>query len=199
MLDRISGIVIELSETKACIQVGPICLEITIVSMPTSFLNKEICLYTYLHWNQETGPQLFGFQTATQRSFFLQIIQCSGMGPKIALALLAQMSLQEFIRSITVGDARSLSKVNGIGIKKAEQLIVQLKHKIETLQELSGTDTNATQGASVDTFRELAQALNSLHYSRSEINQAIQHVQQKGADQSFDQLLRFALSFLSKT
>ena len=61
------------------------------------------------------------------------VIGCSGIGPKIALAVLAHLGAQGFVEVVSCGDERALSKVNGIGPKKAEQIIVQLKHKVSKL------------------------------------------------------------------
>ena len=84
-------------------------------------------IYSYLHWSSENGPSLFGFAQPLDRSVFKVIISCSGIGPKIALAVLADLGAQGFLHAITIGDEQMLSKVSGIGKKKAEQIIVVIK------------------------------------------------------------------------
>jgi Holliday junction DNA helicase RuvA len=150
-----------------------------------------------LHWNQEQGPSLFGFATEAEKVIFLLLIDCPGVGPKIGLAVLAHMTPATFLRAIQSGNDEALSQVNGIGAKKAEHLIVHLKHKVAKLIE-AGLD--AEEGGQANQWQTVIEALNALNYSRPEINRALKHLHESYADKTyaFDQLLRQALSFLSK-
>ena len=67
-------------------------------------------LHTYLHWNQEQGPSIFGFASDIEREVFLLIISCSGIGPKIGLAVLAQIGSQSFIRAVQQEDIAGLEQ-----------------------------------------------------------------------------------------
>lgn len=194
MIDHMQVTINKINEATVIACVGPICFELAVAHPGAFVINQSVCVYTHLHWNQETGGQLFGFQSIAQRTVFLLVISCSGIGPKIALALLAHLSLSEFIQAIALADAHVLSRVPGIGLKKAEQIIVHLKHKIETLRAIAHDSDDAGY---IDVHRELSQVLASLHYSRSEINEALAHLAHKQGE-SFDQLLRASLSFLAK-
>ena len=90
-----------------------------------------------------------------------------------------------------------LSKVNGIGPKKAEQIIVTLKHKVS---QLISSGQGSFDDSKAKAWQEVSQALDSLNYTRGEISQAMQYLtaHHAGADLPFDQLLRQALGFLSK-
>lgn len=158
---------------------------------------ESITVHTYFHWNQENGPTLFGFLTELERTVFLLIIGCSGIGPKIGLAVLDGMGPQRFLDAIQTSNDSALSKVSGIGAKKAEQMIVQLKHKVAQLVK-SGVDMG-DQSSAVH-WNTVSEVLESLSYSPVEIARTIKylndtHVQE---DLSFDKLMRHALSFLSK-
>jgi Holliday junction DNA helicase RuvA len=179
------------------VALGPILLELSVADESQFDLNATYSLVTYLHWNQEQGPQLYGFKNEADKAVFLLIIGCSGIGPRIGLAILADLGASVFIRAIQNGDDRILSKVNGIGTKKAEQMIVQLKHKINDF--LSSGIAIESLETQID-WQTVSDALRALNYSRTEIAQAIAFVRDKNRDvtPSFDQVLRQTLSFLSK-
>lgn len=197
MIYSVSGTISQVKEQAVVVDVSGIGY---LVSVPTSIkfhTGQKVTLSTHMHWNQEQGPTLFGFEHEFERTVFLLIISCSGIGPRIALAILAHLGAQSFLEVVSASDERSLSKVNGIGPKKAEQIIVTLKHKVSQLVS-SGIccgDDSATKA-----WQEVSQALESLNYTRGEISQAMQFLtaHHAGAHLPFDQLLRQALSFLSK-
>jgi Holliday junction DNA helicase RuvA len=160
---------------------------------------KEVTVPIYMHWNAENGPSLYGFSSDLEKTVFLLIISCSGLGPKIGLAVLHQMSPGAFLQAIQEGDHKALSGVNGIGAKKAEQIIVQLRHKVAKLVE-SGVALEGEAQASLEQWRNITQVLESLNYSRQEIERALSHLRETGGGKapSFDGLVRKALSFLAK-
>lgn len=125
------------------------------------------------------------------------IISCSGIGPKIAVALLNQLAPTTFIKAIANNDISTLSSVNGIGPKKAEHMLVQLRHKITPLLE-SGLDVKDMGDAG--RWKDVSDALGSLNYSRQEVARSMHYLQEQfaGKQASFDELLRHSLSFLSK-
>jgi holliday junction DNA helicase RuvA len=159
-------------------------------------LGAEIKLLTYMHWNQEQGPTLYGFFTNLERKVFLLLISCSGIGPKIGLCALEAMSPEALLMAIHEENIAAISSISGIGKKKAEQLIVFLKHKV---QELLGTIT-LDDGSAIKQWQQVSEVLASLNYSRQEITQAVQHMkgQPDLGQATFDTLLRKTLSFLSK-
>ncbi|MFH1462075.1 MAG: Holliday junction branch migration protein RuvA, partial [bacterium] len=161
--------------------------------------NKDINLYIHMHWNQEKGPALYGFETELEKNIFLLIIDCPKIGPNIAMSILSQMTAGDFIQIISQQDEKALSKINGIGEKKAEQIIVQLKHKISKLitsGKLQATDTQQdfTQ------WQNINDVLISLNYSKPEITNTMKYLTEKHAGQNIalDQLIRSALNYLSR-
>jgi len=160
-------------------------------------IGKEAKLFTYVHWNQEQGPALYGFAHELERKVFLFIIGCSGIGPKIALATLNTITPEQFIQAIHEENVQVISSIPGIGKKKGEQIIVNLKHKI---QNLITTGIQLDETSSMKHWQQVTEVLTSLNYSRQEINQAVQYLKQQNdiSGVSFDTLLRKALSFLSK-
>jgi len=197
MVDYIKGSIQSVNDDSVVVDIGNLGLKIH-VPLPSAFkVEEEASLYIYMHWNQENGPSLFGFTSELEKTVFLLVITCSGVGPKIGLSVLLDLGPQAFLEAIQTGNDKALSKVSGIGAKKAEQMIVQLKHKVA---KLAKSGILKSSGGTIGKMQEVADVLASLHYSRFEVNAAMKHLNDAhtGSDQSFDQLVRHALSFLSK-
>jgi len=197
MINHIIGSVKSTSGQSVIVDVGPFGLDIQVASPELFPAGLTVQIFTYVHWNQENGPSLFGFSTELERTVFLLIIDCPGIGPKLGLAALAHLGPDGFLHAVVTDDARALSSVSGIGARKAEQMIVQLKHKASKLLEsgvIVGSAKEATQHHAV------TQALMSLNYTRAEISDAMKYVNSMsdGLQAPFDQLLRQALGYLSK-
>lgn len=163
-------------------------------------VGKEVELYIYMHWNQENGPQLFGFRTMVERQVFMLVLACSGLGPKIGCALLTHLSPYTIVSSLAYGDTKTLSSVSGIGQKKAEAMVLQLREKAEKMlkEENFGSEQRENQS---NHLVNASQALGALGYSRIEVVQALEYVKKQSeasSDQSFDYIMRRALGYLSK-
>ncbi len=154
-----------------------------------------------MHWNQEQGPSLFGFLSELEKTVFLLIISCSGIGPKIALAALGELTPAQFLQAIQEGNTKALSSVSGIGAKKAEQMILNLKDKVTKLIQTQGIIGTSDETNALAQWSNVTQVLQSLNYSKGEIEAAMRYIGKECAGRSlpFDELLRKALSFLSKS
>jgi Holliday junction DNA helicase RuvA len=199
MLNSLKGTITSAQEQRLLVDCGAWTITLQVPDAGLFKAGSQGEIYTHLHWNQEQGPSLFGFKSELERTVFLLITSCSGLGPKIALAVLAHMGVGPFIDAISRGDEQALSKVSGIGAKKAEQMVVQLKHKVAALVK-SGVDLGST-AQEAEQWNNISQVLDSLHYTRPEISRAMKHLTDMYAGAPaipFDQLMRQALSFLSK-
>lgn len=198
MVDYCIGTIAQISDQEIVVDVGMIGVSLQVSSGQQFTIGTQVKIYCYMHWSTENGPTIFGFATQSDRSVFKIIIGCSGIGPKIALAILADLGADSFLHAISTENDQMLSKVNGIGKKKAEQIIVHLKHKVATLLESGVVVVESAQGSSH--VHDIQQALVSLNYSRSEINSVMDFLRKntKINDNSFDYLLRHALAYLSK-
>ncbi len=197
MLNFVKGTVYSIKDQSIVVDTGSFGLALQVPDITVFQVGSPINLHSYLHWNQEQGPSLFGFQTELEKAVFLLVISCSGIGPKIALAVLAGMAPSAFLNVVQAGNDEALSAINGIGPKKAEQLIMQLKHKVTKLLE-SGIEID--QSGNTAQWQDLSKVLVELKYSKSEVTQALRYVQetQQPGGAKFDVLLRSALSYLSK-
>ncbi|MGE0009747.1 MAG: Holliday junction branch migration protein RuvA [Candidatus Babeliales bacterium] len=198
MIDSIKGTIHSIRPKTVVIQAAGsgISFAVLVAQEAAYTLNKESSLLTYLHWNQEQGPTLYGFETELDRTVFLLVISCSGIGPKIGLATLECLGGNGTLEAIGQENSTMLSKVPGIGKKKAEQIVVHLKDKVA---QLITSGVNLADDSSAKQWQQITQVLTSLNYSRQEITGALQHVKTNDMSNApFDHQLRSALSYLAK-
>lgn len=192
----LTGIIKQLSSQFILIDVHGVGYGVSVPSEHAFIKDKPTTVYIYFHFNAEQGIQLFGFEQKHEKIAFSQIISCSGIGPKIGLAILSQISAEQFFQAITLSDHKALSAINGIGQKKAESMIMQLKDKVGKMNldfQTSGGTSN------IAAIKQVTEALQSLNYSRIEIAQALDHIKEQGLQNgTFDEMLRKALSHLAK-
>ncbi len=197
MIASITGTIADIQENKILLEYNGLCFETFCPQAKTLSIKQNITLQTYLHWNQEQGPTLFGFEQTLDKDVFLLIISCSGIGPKMGLSILEQLDASQFLHLIIEENTGQLSKLKSIGVKKAEQLCLALRNKApKLLQAHPQLATKTPMGL----WSDLQETLTSLNYSPPEIKQATSMLkdQHQGKSVTFDQLLRKALQLLSK-
>ena len=169
MIASLHGKLEALGSDWAIINVGGIGFQ---VYMPTTALStlgavgKEVQLHTHLHL-REDGATLYGFTSAEERGLFQTLIGVSGLGPRLALAMLSAMNAEKLTMAIATGSADLLTGIPGIGKKMADRLILELKEKIGA----GWVTTPAAELAQENT--DVLSALISLGYSVSEANRAV--------------------------
>lgn len=180
MISYISGIYEGHSADAVIIECGGIgfCIrvpETVLGRLPAK--NSEFKLYTYLHV-KEDAMQLYGFISREEREMFELLIGVSGIGPKGALAILSSLSLDTLRFAIYAQDAKTISKAQGIGLKTAQKMILELKDKIslsDTLGEQTAEVSSANTKESVNRA-EAIEALTALGFSASEAVKAVSSV-----------------------
>jgi len=197
MIATLSGIVKNIFEQSIILEQSGIGFELYVPSPMSYTQEQETMVYVYMHWNQESGPTLYAFNSMDEKMVFLLIIGCSGIGPKIGLAILHQLETTMFLQAIIQEDIATLSSINGIGSKKAEQICVNLKHKVAKLlkEQPSLTNTSNIMGL----WKDLTDTLASLGYSSFEIKSATNHLKETNFDANtpLSQVLRRSLAFLT--
>ena len=138
---------------------------------------KETLLYTYTNI-REDAFDIYGFTTEDELSFFEKMLSVSGVGPKAALAILSVLSPSEILTAILTNDAKSISKAQGVGVKLAQRIILELSGKIEGSDLLSGS----AAGSSADfvtssSSNDAVAALMSLGYSSLDARRAVASVE----------------------
>lgn len=169
MIASLKGILDSLGSDGAVIDVNGIGFR---VYMPTSTLSslagigKEVHLHTYLHLREDSAT-LYGFGSPDELRLFQTLIGVSGLGPKLALAMLSAMSLEQLTLAIATGNRELLTVVPGVGKKVAERLILELKDKIAA----GWVTAPAVEFAEANV--DVLAALTALGYSASEASRAV--------------------------
>lgn len=171
MIGKLSGTLLEKYPPQVLIDVGGVGYEVD-VPMSTFYVlphpGEAVALYTHFVV-REDAQLLYGFAQRGERETFRALIKISGVGPKIALAILSGMSGDELALAIEKGDAARLAKVPGIGKKTAERLILELSGKLVA----SGDPARARPSAEPDARDDVTNALLALGYSEKEATAAV--------------------------
>lgn len=180
MIASIHGTLEARRTDQAIVRVGGFSLR---VFAPSSTLSRvgepgdEITLYTHFQV-REDGMALFGFSSATERDAFEQLITISGVGPRVALALLSTMDSQALYKAISDEDLQRISLAPGVGKKLAARLVLELKGK---LPALAGGDSGGVSVAGSNLQAEVLEALIGLGYSTAAAQAALKKIPQDRA------------------
>ena len=142
---------------------------------------------------REDAHQLYGFISESERGLFRALIRITGVGAKMALAILSGMTAEEFARCVQAGDTASLTRLPGIGKKTAERLLVEMRDRVGglPLSGPAGVVLNAVPAMPADAAGEAVSALEALGYRRAEAEKMIRAV--GGEDLATEELIRQAL------
>jgi Holliday junction DNA helicase RuvA len=155
---------------------------------------EEVTLLTHTHV-REDALALFGFLTAAEQALFERLIEISGVGPKLAVAVLSGIEAPDLVAALRSGDVARLTRIPGVGKKTAERLVLELKDKV---QGLAATEQTAPEGRASTSKEDLVSALVHLGYSRPEAERgAARALQEGGGAGRFEDLLRLSLRVLS--
>jgi Holliday junction DNA helicase RuvA len=189
LIASLQGKVEALGSDWAIINVADIGFQ---VYMPTSTLaslgavGKEVKLYTYLHLREDSAA-LYGFASADELALFQTLISVSGLGPRLALAMLSAMDVEELTIGIATGSAELLTEIPGIGKKMASRLILELKDKIGAGRVPVPTSQAAAENA------DIIAALTALGYSVTEATRAVATL--PAADLTLEEKVKLALQY----
>jgi Holliday junction DNA helicase RuvA len=155
----------------------------------------EVSLRIYTHV-REDALQLYGFLTDLERQVFERLIGISGIGPKLAIAVLSGMDSRELIVAVQRADVARLTGIPGIGKKTAERIVLELKDRLTQLA--APAVVGAPSASAGDRLRaDLLSALQNLGYHRQQVDKVINSVT-SAADVTFEQALRSALRELMR-
>ena len=158
-------------------------------------LGQEVKAYTYMAVRDD-AIHLYGFLSREYYQLFMQLITVSGIGPKVALGILAGAKVDEFYLAVQSRDLKFLTKLPGIGKKTAERMLLELKDKLGTLDgaDLEFSDsTGTTTGTVLD---EAIESLVALGYNNSEIIPTIKKIEGRES-MSTEDVIRQALKLMA--
>ncbi|MCL1804385.1 MAG: Holliday junction branch migration protein RuvA [Clostridiales bacterium] len=177
MLDFIEGEIVAKGPQGLVLRAGDFGFSLKVSNQTLSALpqaGSRALLYTDLQL-REDDISLYGFSTEEERSFFTLLTQVSGVGPKLALAMLSAYPAPTLKKALVTGDLSSLTSISGIGKKTAQRLILELKDKLDKEMLFAGGGDGfgavAAGGGEGDAGQAI-EALEALGYTRSEIMKA---------------------------
>jgi Holliday junction DNA helicase RuvA len=201
MIARLRGTLLESDLTTAVIDVHGLGYA---VSVPMSTYDKlprvgePVDLHTHFHVREDT-QQLFGFATVQERELFRLLITVSGVGPRLALNVLSCMSVKAFCRTILDEDVKALSKVNGIGKRSAERLVVELRERVGDVAPEAAFDAAGGESAVSREAQDAITALETLGFRADAARKAVTALCTDAAPErpTAENLIRKALSILN--
>jgi Holliday junction DNA helicase RuvA len=170
MIARLAGTLIERRPPHLLIDVGGVGYE---VEAPMSVFDRlpetgQPCTLLIHQVVREDAHLLFGFSTASDRELFRTLLKISGVGPKVALAILSSVSAADFALMVEAGDSQSLTRLPGIGKKTAERLILEMRSRLDDLELASGAPASKRADGERDAAAEARAGLVALGYSQAE-------------------------------
>lgn len=194
MIGRLAGTLLEKNPPQILLDVGGVGYEVN-VPMSTFYnlprIGEKVALFTQLIV-REDAHLLYGFGTESERATFKQLLKVSGVGPKVGLAVLSGMSVNDLAEAVATQESGRLTRVPGIGKKTAERLLLELKDKLTV-------DVRITVGGDAikpSSAADILNALLSLGYNEKE---ALYAIKQLSKDVSVSDGIRQALKLLSKS
>lgn len=155
---------------------------------------KEIKVYTYLKV-REDDISLFGFNTLEELHMFELLISVGGIGAKSAIAILSNITPSKFALAVITSDVNTLKKLQGIGPKTAQRIILELKDKIKTEEAIENQEDTIKQEEQIqEDMEELIQALQVLGYRRYEINNILPKIK----EETLEDRIKEALQYLAR-
>lgn len=198
MIGRIRGKLLEKQLTEIQLDVNGLAYEIH-VPMSTFYklpeLGQELVLHTHFIVREDVQA-LYGFIDVAEKLLFRTLIRVNGVGPKLALAILSGMAVDEFVRTIGSKDVAALVRMPGVGKKIAERLIIEMRDSLsEWDQGPTGmTIEGAKIGGGINFRKEAENALVTLGYKAAMANQIISRVLTDNPDvKDSETMIRLAL------
>ena len=194
MIGHLKGRIISKNPPEIIFEVEGIGYEV-LCSMSTFYeldnLSEDILLFTHLSI-KEDAHTLFGFINKDEKNVFRELIRVNGVGPKVALAILSNLSVHSLVECISTEDADLLAKTPGIGKKTALKLIVELQDRLVKL-ELDGSLTPSRDPKQISNpnSKQAIEALQSLGFKAKEANKMVSKIEDQGL--STEQIIRQAL------
>jgi Holliday junction DNA helicase RuvA len=196
MITFLDGKLITALPTQAIVDVGGVGYEVFI---PLSSYDKlpaagqGIRILTHLHV-REDAQILYGFMTAAERDLFrLLVNNVSGIGPKLALAVLSGMSVNNFKAAVVNSDVASLSKISGLGKKTAERIVLELKDKLGVAAAWEAASAMHAPTPKQEQANEAVLALIALGYKQIDAHKTVRELQEKGEAKPAEELVKLAL------
>lgn len=190
MFYSLSGKIIAQKTNFIALDVNGIGFKIVTLSKPIKSLkiNSRIRVFCSIQVRQD-GIEIYGFLTEKELEIFELFMSVDGIGPKVALKILEMAKINSLLAAIKQGRSDLFTKVSGIGEKKAQRFILELKDKIKHYK-------SEEEVALMEMDDDIERALKNLGYRQKEIQEAVRHIPREV--KKINERLKIALKFLSK-
>src|SRR5436189_2022835 len=196
MITFLDGKLVNALPTQAVVDVRGVGYEVFI---PLSSYDKlpapgqPVQILTHLHV-REDAQILYGFMSSAERDLFrLLVNNVSGIGPKLALAVLSGMSVISFKTAVVNSDTVSLAKISGLGKKTAERIVLELKDKLGVVAAWEAASAIHAPTPEQEQANEAVLALIALGYKQIDAHKAVHELQDKGQAKAAGELVKLAL------
>lgn len=201
MIGRLKGILLEKKAPSMLIDVNGVGYEVD-VPMTTFYelpkVGEEIVIYTHLVV-REDAQSLYGFIRESDRALFRTLIKVSGVGAKLALALLSGITSHDFIKTIRSNDIATLTRIPGVGKKTAERLVIEMRDRLKELLPETEVQTSATvipdDALPPDAIKDAVSALIALGFKPPEASRMVSRIDSNGL--ASEEIIRQALQSVS--
>ena len=193
MFAYLRGILVYKNNENAIVDVGGVGYNIQIPYSTYQLLpdiDKEVKLYTYMAV-REDNVSLFGFFSKEEKKIFEQVISVSGIGPKIGIGILSDITPADFSLAVITDDVNRLTKISGIGKKTAQRIIIELKDKMKTEDVKTTNEAPVLRGVINNDIEEAISALQVLGYPNKEAVNMVNSV--AGEGMKVEEIVKLAL------
>ena len=197
MIGRLTGVLLEKQPPHIVLDVQGVGYELdapmsTFYQLPS--LGEQVTLHTHMVV-REDAQLLYAFSDKRGRELFRELIRLNGVGPKLALALMSGMEVDELVMAVQHQDVSALVRVPGVGKKTAERLLIELRDRFKAWESVPGSVPLAVAGhtsaPAAKPSADAVSALISLGYKPQEASKAVAAVDEEGL--SSEELIRRAL------
>lgn len=196
MISLLRGRVAEKQAGKVTVDVSGVGYEVAIPVETYSRLGErgeDVSLHVHTHV-RENQLALFGFHRRRDKELFEKFIDVSGVGPRLALALLSGLDGTQLVSAIRAGDTKTLVRIPGVGKKTGQRIILELKDKLEGL----ASDGDGTGDGASAVEEDVISALTNLGCSRDAAARGVRKARRKGAPAEFEALFRLAMGSMKR-
>jgi Holliday junction DNA helicase RuvA len=200
MIAALRGRILEKTPNRVLVDVHGVGYELhiplsTFYDLGAEGADVQLRVHTHV---REDALQLYGFLTDLERQMFVRLITVSGVGPKLAVAVLSGLETRELVASVQRADVARLTTIPGVGKKTAERIVLELKDRLVPLMVPAAGDTAIAASAGERLRDDLLSALQNLGYHRPQAEKAVDAALAGAPELAFESAMRSALRELMR-
>ncbi len=201
MYEYLEGRIVEQSPARLVIDVGGVGYELSVPLGASFSPNSDGSVRVFTHFTvREDAHKLFGFPSQASRELFRLLLSAKGVGPGLALTVLSGLPRQELLAAISAGETALLLKIKGLGRKRADQILLDLREHATRLLALEGGSLQdgvltplAPKGGSSSVIEDAIVALISIGFTEKEARKNVEAAASRSGSEDLETLVRTAL------